>query len=252
MSKEGVYLFGAIETAEPKTFEKVKLAGEHRRVYTIPYKNLSMVVADAPVDIYEPSRQNLKAHQDTVATIMKTFTIIPMSFGNVLESKKDVEILLGKLSPQFNEIFPRIRGKIEVGLKLVGKKEWIEHVAKNEPAMKKLQTNVQGKNAQAGYYDRIKLGEAARNFMTQLQITFDEAVFQPLAEVADAAKNNESISERMVLNAAFLIDKEKEAEFDALVNDLHEEWSDRVDFKYSGPWPAYNFINLKIKAEDAS
>ncbi|MBM7095650.1 GvpL/GvpF family gas vesicle protein [Bacillus sp. H-16] len=249
MSKEGVYMFGAIETEEAQTFEKVKLAGEHRRVYTIPYKGLSMVVTNAPVQIYEPSRQNLKAHQDTVAAVMKQFTIIPMSFGNVLESEKDVKILLTKLSPQFNEIFPRIRGKMEVGLKLIGKKEWIENSAQNEPAMKKLQTNVKGKNAEAGYYDRIKLGEAARNFMTKLQMTFDQEVFQPLAEVADAAKNNEAISERMLINAAFLIDKEKEAEFDALVNEFHEEWGDRVDFKYTGPWPAYNFINLKIKAD---
>ena len=53
----------------------------------------------------------------------------------------------------------------------------------------------------------------------------------------------------MLLNAAFLIDKDQEAEFDQLVNDLYETCSEKVEFQYSGPWPAYNFINIRLKME---
>ncbi|WP_252315423.1 GvpL/GvpF family gas vesicle protein [Sinobaca sp. H24] len=43
---------------------------------------------DAPVDVYEPNRKNLKSHQDVVTKVMERYDIIPMSFGNVLEGKK--------------------------------------------------------------------------------------------------------------------------------------------------------------------
>ncbi|TMW72217.1 GvpL/GvpF family gas vesicle protein [Alteribacter natronophilus] len=249
---EGIYMFCAIPDAEDQTFGKVKLAGEHRKVYTIPYEEMAMVVTRAPVQIYEPSRQNLKAHQDMVADIMKKHTVIPMSFGNVLQTEEDVSVLMGKLKPQFEEIFPRIKNKIEVGLKLVGKKEWIERTVKENPQLQSLKSGTAGKTKEAGYYDRIKLGEAARTFMTDLQIRFDEEIFQPLAKEADAAKNNDPVSERMVMNASFLVDRDKEQAFDELVNRIHDEWADKLDFKYTGPWPAYNFINIKLKAGDAS
>ncbi|PYZ96033.1 gas vesicle protein GvpF [Alteribacter lacisalsi] len=249
---EGIYMFCAIPSAEDQTFGKVKLAGEHRKVYTIPYKDAAMVVTRAPVQIYEPSRQNLKAHQDLVADIMKKYTVIPMSFGNVLQNKEDVRILMGKLYKQFTEIFPKIENKIEVGLKLVGKKEWIERTIQENPNIQSLKSGAEGKSKQAGYYDRIKLGEAARTFMTDLQIHFDKEIFQQLAKEADAARNNDPVSERMVMNASFLVDRDNEQAFDELVNEIHEEWGDRLDFKYTGPWPAYNFINIKLKAEGAS
>ncbi|MFC5712627.1 GvpL/GvpF family gas vesicle protein [Thalassorhabdus alkalitolerans] len=249
-TESGKYLFCIIQTNEEKTFGKAKLAGEHRKVYTISHKGVSMVVADAPVEIYEPSRQNVKAHQEMVASVMEQFTVIPMSFGNVLKGEEDVKILLEKLLPQCDEIFPRIDNKIEVGLKLIGKKEWIEKQAKEQPALKHLESNVAQRNKDAGYYEKIRLGEAARNFMVALQVEFEEEIFNPLAKIADAAKSNEAISERMLLNGAFLVDKEKEEEFDKKVNELYEKWKEQIDFKYTGPWPAYNFIDIKLKAAE--
>lgn len=49
----------------------------------------------------------------------------------------------------------------------------------------------------------------------------------------------------MVLNAAFLVEKEKELLFDEQVNALYERFRERFDFKYSGPWPPYNFVDLE-------
>jgi hypothetical protein len=56
----------------------------------------------------------------------------------------------------------------------------------------------------------------------------------------------------MLLNTAFLIDRDDEQLFDKKINQLHYKWKDKVDFKYSGPWPAYNFINIKLKVEEGA
>ena len=53
----------------------------------------------------------------------------------------------------------------------------------------------------------------------------------------------------MLLNAAFLVDEENDQAFDDLVNKLYEKWEDKVEFKYTGPWAAYNFVNIRLNIE---
>lgn len=244
----GYYLFAVIPESVNKTFKDVVLDGETCKVITVPYKDMSAVAAKAPVRIYEPSRKNAKAHQDAVSNIMKEHTVIPVSFGNIVESEKDVEIFMQQLYPNFKVIFPKIKGKFEVGLKLIGKKDWMAKQAQNNPKLKQMQQSLQDKSKASSYYDRLAIGEASKDFVGAIHLEFEKEVFQPLAKIANAAKSNEVVNERMLLNAAFLLDKEQEEAFDIKVNEIYEKWKDKVDFTYTGPWPAYNFIDLKVKA----
>jgi len=53
----------------------------------------------------------------------------------------------------------------------------------------------------------------------------------------------------MIMNAAFLIQRERETDFDAAVNKIAKKFGDRLNFKYTGPWPPYNFVNIRLKLE---
>ncbi|RKD76238.1 gas vesicle protein GvpL/GvpF [Sinobaca qinghaiensis] len=250
--KKGVYLFCVIEADTPQEFGTITLLKKERDVYTVNRDGYAMVVADAPVDVYEPNRKNLKSHQDVVTKVMERYDIIPMSFGNVLEGKKDVHILMEKLKEQFDEIFPKIRNKFEVGLKIIGKKEWLSEKVSQQPGMKELKSKAQSKPEDAAYYERMQLGESAHKFMIRLHEEFENEVFHPLADISDAAKSNEVINERMLLNAAFLLDKDQEEAFEKKLNEIYNKWMDSADFKYTGPWPAYNFIDIKLTAKGAT
>lgn len=250
--ENGIYVFCAIQTDKEEEFGSVELEGESRDVFTIKYKDAAMVAAEVPMKIYHPKKDNLLMHQETVSKVMsKNDTVIPISFGNVFQSKEDVEALLGNLYPQFEKLFPAIKGKIEIGLKVIGKKEYLEKMVKENPEMEKMSSSVKGKSESAAYYERIKLGGMAQKLFTSLQEEMKREIFQPLEETAEAAKANDPSSETMLLNAAFLIDRDKEEYFDQKVNEAHEKWKDKVDFHYSGPWPAYNFVNIRLKVEEA-
>lgn len=67
--------------------------------------------------------------------------------------------------------------------------------------------------------------------------------------MSTSAKSNEPQSEKMLLNAAFLVDEKNDQAFDDLVNKLYEKWEDKVEFKYTGPWAAYNFVNIRLNIE---
>ena len=52
------------------------------------------------------------------------------------------------------------------------------------------------------------------------------------------------------MNAAFLVSRDQEAEFDTKVKAIGTSFP-QLTFKYTGPWPPYNFINIRLKLERA-
>lgn len=257
MSEEqqtGIYIFCGIQTdtEADEQLGHVEVEGEEKELFTIHYKDAAIVAAEVPMKIYHPNKDNLMMHQSVISLIMKkNSTVIPISFGNVFHSKEDVKVLLENLYPQFEKLFPEIKGKIELGLKVVGKKEWLASRIGENAKAGEMAKAVQGKSEAASYYERIQLGGVAQQLVTSLQKEIQEELFTPLKEEAHASKINDPLGEKMLLNAAFLIDRDKEEEFDRKVNELHDKWEDKVEFSYSGPWPAYNFINIRLKVEDA-
>jgi hypothetical protein len=52
--------------------------------------------------------------------------------------------------------------------------------------------------------------------------------------------------DRMVVNAAFLVERCREGEFDQMMDQLDQELGHRLVFKYSGPNPPFNFVELQV------
>jgi hypothetical protein len=52
------------------------------------------------------------------------------------------------------------------------------------------------------------------------------------------------------MNAAFLVSRDKEQAFDQRVKQIGAK-HDKLTFKYTGPWPPYNFVNIRLKLERA-
>src|SRR3954452_1648331 len=173
MSQEeqmGIYIFCGIQTESDENLGKIEIEGETRELFTIRFKDSAMVAAEVPMKIYHPNKENLLMHQNAVSQVMKrNDTVIPVSFGNVFHSIEDVSVLLENLYPQFETLFPEIKGKVELGLKVIGKKEWLESQISENSKIDRMAKSVKGKSEAASYYERIQLGEAAQKIITSLQ-----------------------------------------------------------------------------------
>jgi hypothetical protein len=64
-------------------------------------------------------------------------------------------------------------------------------------------------------------------------------IMSGLSEVCVASRVNKLIGDKMILNAAFLVSR---------IAGEHPHLS----FKYTGPWPPYNFVNIRLRLERAS
>jgi len=70
-----------------------------------------------------------------------------------------------------------------------------------------------------------------------------------LRDTAVASRANKPIGDKMIMNAAFLVEREREAEFDQKVKEIAAKYDEKLLFKYTGPWPPYNFVHIRLKLE---
>ena len=90
----GRYVYGIIGAKAPLTFGRMGIGGSGEQVYTANYQDIAAVVSKTSVYIFDPTRENALAHEHVIETVMKTHTIIPMSFGTVFRTDNDIREVL--------------------------------------------------------------------------------------------------------------------------------------------------------------
>src|SRR2546423_13535370 len=106
----GKYVYCIIRTERQREFGGIGIGGG-QRVYTVQHNDLAAVVSDTPIVIYDPTRENVLAHEFVNETVMKEHTVIPMSFGTVFRSEDDVTEVLRPTYQAFSEGLEKMQGK---------------------------------------------------------------------------------------------------------------------------------------------
>lgn len=244
----GKYLYCIYRCPEPQTFTTRGIGEQGASVHTVVYNDLAAVVSDSPVIEYDNSRRNMLAHTAVLEEVMAGNTILPVRFGMVAPGEAPLrEQLLKRRYGELNKLLGRMEGKVELGLKAF----WYEEVIYREivaasPAIQQLRSALAGRPAEETYYERIKLGELVEAAMKAKRDEDAAAISAALEPLAVEFRANSLITERMVLNAALLVEREREAEVDRAVQQLDAEMGQRMIFKYVGSAPPYNFVNLTI------
>ena len=245
---EGKYLYAIIACSEPREFKTRGIGERGDVVQTINHRRLAAVVSASPIVEYENSRRNMMAHTVVLEEVMTEFDLLPVRFGTVATSAELIESrLLARRYDEFSGLLEEMHGRIELGLKAF----WhegaaFEEVVKENEKVRRLRAALQGRSLEESYYERIELGEEVEKAMNQIRARDEEMILSRLKPFSHKTKTNKIVSDRMVLNAAFLIDRKDSAAMDEAVKLLDGEFSSRLMFKYVGPAPPYNFVNIVV------
>ncbi|HKO15307.1 MAG TPA: GvpL/GvpF family gas vesicle protein [Gemmatimonadaceae bacterium] len=247
----GKYVYCIIRSDRQRDFGSIGIGGE-RSVYTVAFQDLAAVVSDTPIIIYDPTRENVLAHEFVNETVMREFTVIPMSFGTVFRSEDDVTELLRSTYQAFSDVLDKMQDKIEFGLKVLWDREKvIENIERENDEIRRLKDEISRHTASSTYFARMQLGRLIESALEEMSARYVSDVHEQLRPAAVASRSNKPIGDRMILNAAFLVDRAQERAFDERVKDTSRKYEELLTFKYTGPWPPYNFVNIKLKLEKA-
>jgi hypothetical protein len=209
---------------------------------------LAAVVSDSPVVEYESSRRNMMAHTLVLEEVMREYTMLPVRFGTVATSVDAIlDRVLNRRYGEFVGLLDEMEGRVELGLKAFWYEEIIfKEVVEGNPSIQKLRDSLARRPAEETYYDRIRLGEMIENAMWKKRDEDAENILSRLRPLVVKTRANKVATDRMVLNAAFLVEARRQSELDAAVKQLDAEMGKRLIFKYVGPVPPYNFVSIVI------
>jgi Gas vesicle synthesis protein GvpL/GvpF len=248
--QEGRYVYGIIPSREPVSFGRMGIGGSGEMVYVVPHGDIAAVVSRTPVFIFDPTRENALAHEHVIETVMKTHTIIPMSFGTVFRTDDDIREVLRSIYPSVQDVLKQMAGKVEFGLKVTWHRDRIiEELQREHEEIHRFHQEITRKHLQSTYFARMQLGRMIDKALEERSAEYVREIYESLRTICVASRDNKPIGDKMILNAAFLLEREREAEFDAAVNRVAKKFGERLNFKYTGPWPPYNFVNIRLKLE---
>jgi len=249
---EGKYVYCIIRNDRSREFGEIGI-GSGARVYTVNHKDLAAVVSDTPIVIYDPTRENVLAHEFVNETVMREFTLIPMSFGTIFRSENDVQALLNSTYQAFTDVLDKMKDKIEFGLKILWDRDKVvASLERDNDEIRRLKDEITRNAASSTYFARMQLGRLVEAAMEEASNRYVNDIHEQLKDVSVASRSNKVIGDRMILNAAFLVERRDERSFDERVKAISLQYEDLLTFKYTGPWPPYNFVNIKLKLEKAT
>jgi hypothetical protein len=246
----GKYVYCVIYGDKPLSFGQLGIGADPTDVHTVNYKDIAAVVSDTAIAVHEPTRANVLAHERVNETVMRDHTVIPMSFGTVFKTRDDIHELLRSAYDAFKDVLVKMEDKLEFGLKVLWDRDLIIKELENENEdIRRLKGEITSQKGST-YFARMQYGRLVDAALQQRSEKFVHDIFEALRPVSVASRANKPIGDRMIMNAAFLVRRDKEADFDEIVKRIGAAHTN-LTFKYTGPWPPYNFVNIRLKLERA-
>lgn len=249
-SSRGKYVYCVIRSSKPEQFGMSTIGGEVSSVHTVNYRDLAAVVSDVPIGPLDSTRENVLAHEHVNETVMREHTVIPMSFGTVFKTREDALELLRAAHDAFDDVLSKMENKLEFGLKVLWDRDAvITEIEEQDEDIRRLKTEISSQRGST-YFARMQYGRLLEAALVARSERFVSGILTELRAAAVAARINKPIGDKMILNGAFLVSRESDGAFDRRVRKIAAQ-HEQLTFKYTGPWPPYNFVNIRLKLERA-
>jgi hypothetical protein len=176
-----------------------------------------------------PTPELVVEHERVVEAIMARGPVLPLRFGTQLEREDELSAVLAERRDELVRLLARVRGRTELGLRVIPEHSDAEHPDPQHPDAGSLAVESSG----SGYLlARVRAHRRAQQAIREIHV--------PLAELAVASRIREPPRAPAVLVAAYLVDSERVAEFQLRADELARGQSP-TQMMVTGPWPPYSF-----------
>lgn len=243
----GYYLYGFINCSQLLEIT-TKAVGGNDSVHNLPYHGIGVLYSAVNGKTIQPTRDNLMAHQKLLESLMEQYTVLPMRFGIVAQTKGVLYDGLNASSSIIRSKLQYFQGKRELNIKAFWVKEYIyEYIINSYPNIRSFRDSIQKLKGQIGHYKSIELGKMVERAFIAESEKEAEAIATEISSVTLQHAKGKIFGELMFLNLSVLVNNETEPHLDQLVNKAAEKRKGKVRFKYVGPSPPASFVNIHLK-----
>jgi hypothetical protein len=242
-SASAKYVYGVISAAaDPPRARGIGGA----ELELISSEDLAALVSDIDRSEIVLGREAMTTHARVLEEALTTSTVLPMRFGIVMTDAAAVrQELLDAHGSQLRGQLAELAGKIELKLRATYEEERLmREVVAQDPEVARLRESLRGAPEDATYYARIQLGELVAAGVERAREADTEAILGALAPLAVAFDAGKPAHERIAVNASFLVERERIAQFDDEVDRIGRAQAGRMRLKYTGPLPPHSFVRI--------
>ena len=245
-----VYVYGVLPAADAGTVAAEGIDGT--RVRTVEHRDLAALVSDLESEAL--AAPAVRAHWRVLEAAAERATVLPVRFGTVMAGEAAVrEELLEPGAQRLEGLLRSLAGRVQLRVKgTYDEDALLRAVVLRAPAIAALRERVRALPDDAGYYERISLGEMVASEIERVRADDEQRALGRLAPLAVGTRTEPAAEGGGAFDIAFLVERAGVDAFSRAVGELRAELSDRVMIKYVGPMPPYNFADAEATPEGAA
>jgi hypothetical protein len=173
-------------------------------------------------------------------------TVLPVRFGTVLTNEGAVQAVLEAHHADFVACLKRVRGRVELGLRVLWNDDRRPQTADRREDSGGRPERSEGSAVGGRSYLLARL-EEERQVQAHRQQAEALAVelHTPLAQLAAENTRQVLVTPRLLLTAAYLVERDRVEAFRQEVEALRAAYP-ALRFLCTGPWPPYNFVTATV------
>jgi len=237
------YVYGIVE-ASARAPRGRGIAGAPLRL--VPGDEVAALVSEVPGGHVRIGREEVLVHARVLEHAHQKGSVLPMRLGVVMSGPDEIRSrLLDEHGEDLRQQLTELAGTVEVRIRAVYEEDSLmREVVREHSEIASLRQALRGSDEAATYYARIRLGELVAAAVERRRDQDAYKIVEALAPAARAVEVGEAQHERVAVQASFLVDRERVAEFDRRLEDVADSYGGRVRFKYVGPLPPHSFVQL--------
>jgi hypothetical protein len=192
-------------------------------------------------------REAMAAHARVLEAAFADGPILPMRFGTVLVDAEAVRReVLERHREHLSRQLSQLAGTVEFKLRATYEEDQLlREVISGDPVIAELRERLRDRSPDATYYARIELGERVAAAVERHRERDAAAILDRLAPYVRDVAVRPAAHERIALDAALLVDRERIAAFDEALEAIGRDGADRLRLKLTGPLPPHSFVGLE-------
>jgi hypothetical protein len=195
-----------------------------------------------PVDEVQPRRASLLAHAGVLDRALEHGPVLPLRFGMVAGTDTVRESLR---DPDLRRRLETLDGRVEMAVSAQYCEDvLLREVVSENPQIAAASKLIADRPPAATHFERIRLGELVAQAVEAKREADSAAILAALEPHAVAVHRDAPQTERTVVDAAFLVERDRLPAFDQAVESTSRAGAERMQFKLLGPRPAHSFVEV--------
>jgi len=197
---------------------------------------------------------NAREHIRVIGIIMMNNTVVPFKFGTIFQNKTNLKKFITDYSDSLNHNFFHIEGKEEWSVKIYCDRRTLSgKIDELSEEAAELEKQIMESSPGKAFLLNRKKADIIGNEMDMICKQYGQEYFDVFKNLSESVILNNLLpkeitgrEETMILNAAFLLNKNKLADFKRSA-DLMNKKDGKSGFliETTGPWPPFSFISIK-------